>query len=220
MGPSRLTTFTPFSPGACRGLFLRILSSAHNLSFAFCFLMSNTFSIDMLPESIRESLSSRYKELGNRKCQSVLQLKAIFSWLCATNPTLERIEVEYQGSDDSGSVENIDIHPSELAADILSLPLPNEIAFGHTSGTGSWDPQGRKWVLDRPGQNESVEEALDRICWDIAYGQNPGFEINEGGYGTVTVSRNDDDNDNELEPVINLEHSERIESINDYSYEF
>jgi hypothetical protein len=39
--------------------------------------------------------------------------------------------------------------------------------------------------------NDELSEWLDETCWSIAYNQHPGFEINDGGWGTITVMRDD-----------------------------
>ena len=61
---------------------------------------------------------------------------------------------------------------------------------------------------------------------DIAYGLNPGFENNEGGYGTILVGFLEDTclatyDDPDAEPQLRLrvEHHEIIQDTNDYEYD-
>lgn len=156
----------------------------------------------------------------------VAQLRAIFAWLRIKHPELKRIEIGYDGAGDGGQVESIYFSkdPSTRWGKKLEVDdsevLPDEINCGHTSRDGRWDPVKREWIHTSPGRNESISEALDRIGWDIAYGQNPGFEINEGGFGTVAVFLDEGLDESDVEVKVELQHSERVEVTNDYSYDF
>lgn len=170
--------------------------------------------------NIATGMQLLWEEHQSKLQQGVAQLRAIFAWLRDKYPELKRIEINYDGSGDSGQVESIHFSkdPStSWGAGIEvhdSAVLPDEINCGHTSRDGHWDFERREWIYTSPGRNESIREALDRIGWDIAYGQNPGFEINEGGFGTVAVFLCED------EVMVELKHSERVEITNDYSYDF
>ena len=56
-----------------------------------------------------------------------------------------------------------------------------------------------------------MEDKLQDFVWSIAYQQSPGFEINEGGFGTLTWDLGTD--------TITLEHSNRYIETLDYVFE-
>ena len=45
--------------------------------------------------------------------------------------------------------------------------------------------------LSKEAQKQ-IDCLLDVVGWDIAYGSHPGFEINEGGQGTIDCQKNED----------------------------
>ena len=179
---------------------------------------------------IFSQLRQRYEQLTCEKEAGVLWLRAIFVYLRSKYPDLKRIEISYDGSGDSGQVESIHFssnvepnHWHEGSVDVdTSEVLSDELTCGRTARKGHFDMDLREWVHDEALRSVNIEEALDRIGWDIAYGENPGFEINEGGYGTVSVFIDPvADPDNISVPAdikVELSHSERYEATNDYSY--
>ena len=56
-----------------------------------------------------------------------------------------------------------------------------------------------------------LETVLENFIWAFAYQQSPGFENNEGGFGTLTWDLNAD--------KIQLEHSNRFMETEDYVWE-
>lgn len=166
------------------------------------------------------SLEQYYEQLNNRIDQGILQLREIFQYLRAKYPDLSAIKITYEGIADSGQVEDIQYESTNLKDGYVhvddSEELPDELAMGRKSRAGHWCMDTRKWITKHPDRNESIAEALDRTGWDIAYGKNPGFENNQGGFGTLSISI--DLSDTASEPEITLEHSERVETTNDYVY--
>lgn len=81
---------------------------------------------------------------------------------------------------------------------------------------GRWVP-GEGFVASGAPRNVSADELLSDLGWDLAYGTNPGFEINEGGYGTITVAVSDLD-PNEIS--VTLSHSERYVQTIDTTLSF
>lgn len=60
-----------------------------------------------------------------------------------------------------------------------------------------------------------LNSILDFICWDIAYGTHPGFEINDGGRGELSCEKQEDGT-----WTIELDHKEYYTQTNDFSTEF
>lgn len=92
----------------------------------------------------------------------------------------------YDGYGDAGNVEDLgvfkEVKDEQLGEIKIPLKLPSE-----------------------------MEIKLQDFVWAIAYQQSPGFEINEGGFGTLTWDLRTD--------TITLEHSNRYLETNDYLWE-
>jgi hypothetical protein len=181
----------------------------------------NTAHQSIMAFSPDKTLPQHYERLGSLKDEGILQLRAIFIYLLAKCPDLRRIQISYDGSGDSGQIEKIYYlsdrfsYSDQVIVDDSEI-LPDEIACGHEVQKGAWSQIHHKWINDEEPRNEGLREALDRIAWDIVYGQNPGFEMNEGGFGSLYITLDPDKDPSELK--IQLEHSERVETTNDYSY--
>jgi hypothetical protein len=150
-------------------------------------------------------------------------LRTLFLYLRAQQPELQYIEIEYDGCGDSGNVESIFYggnqtadHVAPFSVDVSDdQPLPDEVAQGRTHQPGEWQP-GVGWVTTGDLVNISAKQLLSDLGWDLAYGRNPGFEVNEGGYGRIVITA---DKEDPSVARISLSHSERIIETNDYEYE-
>jgi len=93
---------------------------------------------------------------------------------------IKRITVQYSGSGDSGQTDDIDVEPSSRAN-----------------------------LLDEKfDDNETIREALDRICWSAIEDQHDGFYNNEGGFGELVIDVD--------EKTIQLNHTNYIQET-DYN---
>jgi len=52
-------------------------------------------------------------------------------------------------------------------------------------------------------------EWMDETAWGIAYNSHPGFEIDAGGFGTLSVARADGDDSSPLQ--LTISHTQRVE---------
>jgi hypothetical protein len=165
--------------------------------------------------SFEKSWARHQLALEQRKSTAANKLRTVFAYLKQHIPQLTQITVQYHGSGDSGQVENIsfignkaiDDHPfidAALPADVLALkPAPR------------WNSE--KQCVEKPTRlNASPREVIDDAAWDVAYGEHPAFETNEGGYGKVLVF---EDKDNPGQIIVKLEHNEVIETSNYYETE-
>lgn len=147
------------------------------------------------------------RNLKSQASDAAVKLGKIFSYLAELNPALATIEISYDGAGDSGQVDCIGYYDSDR--NLITVeddhPLPDAIADGKQQTPGRWVP-GEGFVASGTPRNLSADELLSDLGWDLAYGANPGFEINEGGYGTITVAVSDLD-PNEISVI--LSHSER-----------
>ena len=108
--------------------------------------------------------------MANTDLSSAGQLAQIFRYLRTLRPYLTSIAIEYSGSGDSGDICGIDCDPKDLKDLLEDITLPGDIAA--SIGVSSVD----------------CKSLFDELGWDAAYRHCPGFEINEGGQGIVTIS--------------------------------
>jgi len=172
---------------------------------------------------------------SKKQQEAIAALRKVFIYLHGFNPELHKIVIEYTGSGDSGQVESMEYLSKSLDSqpypvprvDIGSLPLATPLPLDILDMPAShwrWDPfTCQKFRV--AARDKAPEEVLDAAAWDLAYGQNPGFEINEGGYGEVIISLRDEYEPSdtplvETDILVRLKHSEIIETTNDYEYDY
>lgn len=188
-----------------------------------------------MTDSIFNLMAERNNQIRSEMQEAIVSLRKTFLYLHGANPELNKISIRYYGSGDSGSVDEVkffgkppaDRPYSEPDLDAesfpLSKPMPVEI-IDAPARTTRWDPDEQR-VVDVPARNQTPDEILDRTAWDLAYGENPGFEINEGGYGDVIVTFRDEYEPSDTPPteadiLVRLEHKEIVETTNDYEYDY
>lgn len=144
-------------------------------------------ALNQIVTSVLDKRSSTWqREDPNSAAQA---LKAIAVELRKQHPELTEISVDYSGGGDSGCIEAITFLGAE--------------AYG-----------SRICLAKELFSDSGIEKAIDELAWDLAYGQNPDFEINEGGQGVVQVLFEDN------EWTVHLHHEENIIQTNDYKYTF
>lgn len=171
-------------------------------------------------DNFEATMQKYYEQRKEELRTGVDKLRAVFLYLKGLHPELQRIEIEYDGCGDSGQVGYIAYYSgptSKLEIDD-SQPLPDVLANGRRSRRGKWI-SGQGYVEDEADINISASDLLQDRGWDVAYGQNPGFEINEGAYGTITISSEINNPVAPNDVDVKLEHSERYIETTDYSYE-
>jgi hypothetical protein len=154
-------------------------------------------------------LQDYYNGINTRKETAAQGLRKAFLHLKQRCPRLQRIKINYEGYDDNGWLESILFWDGsdyfDLSDDLRNDPLPITVV--------------NQSLPYSPELNASAGQALDQYAWDVACEQNPGFEINEGGYGAITIEV-EPDADLTLENIkVHLEHCERVEHVNEYSYD-
>lgn len=76
--------------------------------------------------------------------------------------------IKYSGSGDSGDVESLDL-------------------LKDTDGDEDFFYYDTADMVCPALDNDEVEDILRDLAWKLAYKENPGFEINEGGQGTILL---------------------------------
>jgi hypothetical protein len=107
---------------------------------------------------------------------------------------VERVEVDFDGYGDSGSIEGIAFTPSVKNIEEKEVP---DTAFEFT-----------EWRNDKPKKvkrNKTIRELIDDVCYGILGTEHGGWEINEGSFGNF-VFRVDDDK-------VLVTFNQRIESV-------
>lgn len=113
---------------------------------------------------------------------------------------VKEFSVPFDGSGDSGSVNQPDLDDK-----ILGKVIPN---FSLCTGT-FWN--GTKNV-DTYNEKVSIEDLIIEICYKLLASYWPGWEINEGSYGTFTFDVG--------ERKVSLEFHEIVQSENVHEAEF
>ena len=123
--------------------------------------------------------------------------------LRAAIPDFRSLDINYEGSGDSGERCDVTIY--------LDNP-PRFDAQGERRATT--EAEYKAYSTAQSEANKLIAgdlyDWLDETCWAIAYNQYPGFEINEGGFGSIRVEpTNEDEFASPL--VMRITHTERVE---------
>ena len=121
---------------------------------------------------------------------------ALFDVLAAARITT--VTVTFDGSGDSGQVEDIDAWRGDELAD---LP-PDEI----TIASACWGDPGFA------ARTMPVEQAIEQLAYDLLSMKHGGWENNDGAYGEFTFDV--------ATRVISLEYNERYTTTEFYSHSF
>ena len=109
---------------------------------------------------------------------------------------IHRVTVDYDGSGDSGQIENVEVWDARNER----IPFPLEVMI--------------QLVSENPDHllpAQKIESAVETLAWDyleIYY----GWENNDGAFGTFVF--------NVPDRTITLEHNERYTEVNTTSHEF
>jgi hypothetical protein len=118
----------------------------------------------------------------------------LFAVLAAAG--IHRVTVEYDGSGDSGQIENIEA----WNVGNQKIPLPCDLTI-----PASEHPE-------HPRAERKLEEAIEALAWEYLYDLYWGWENNDGAFGTFVFDV--------PARTIALEHNERYTEVNTTSHEF
>ena len=117
--------------------------------------------------------------------------------------TLEKIEVVYSGSGDSGGPDDVVVTPESLAPAVAST----QVAFLEPVSTRKDDA----WTYELHQRSCSLREALQDFAMVWLSQQHGGWENNDGGEGRMTVDVQAD--------TFTLEHVEFYTESSHHAYE-
>lgn len=147
------------------------------------------------------------------------KLKDVFRHVKSLYPQLDLIEISYDGCGDSGHVERVSFYDSsrspkgEIDVDDTQL-LPVVI---YCERDRQWDASLRQMV-DLGPLRLTIRDALDRLGWDLPCSLDPGFEINDGAYGEISISQQPEDDGYSVS--IEIDHNQRFTDTTSHSYNF
>ena len=154
----------------------------------------------------RDAASKRTAELNKYEAQLIA---SIAEALEASVPTFSYLLVEYEGSGDSGEESNISVELDWRSETTEKTPWGSPLYTAEQSADRRAREKAAIALLP-----SDLTEWLDEICWGLAYAEHPGFEVDAGGYGTITAKRNDAG-----EMKVSLDHTDRYESTEEYATE-
>ena len=114
---------------------------------------------------------------------------------------LKSFDVPFDGGGDSGQIEGV-----ELEEEFLNMEIEGEFSDGQI-----WDEKTKK-VVDKVSKKITVEKLVENICYDVLELASPGWEINEGSYGTFTFDVK--------EREVRLDFNARIIQVENHGYKF
>jgi hypothetical protein len=149
-------------------------------------------------------------------------LRCVFEFILSRYPDVHTLEVTYEGSGDDGQVQDFTAYKLDKKSPwgIKSLSIDFDIETPPNLIYRSVYEDINKY---RKQKSYTVAELLDSLCWDLAYSQNPGFEINEGGYGKVVIGFDSElptGSDCSEKIIVKVEHSQRIIETEDSTFVF
>jgi hypothetical protein len=109
---------------------------------------------------------------------------------------IHRVTVEYDGSGDSGQIENVEA--SDAAGKSISLPDTGiHLVSGHP---------------EHPGAERTLEQAIENVAWDYLDDLYCGWENNDGAFGRFVFDV--------PARTLTLEHNERYTEVHTSAHEF
>ena len=127
--------------------------------------------------------------------------------LASTVPMFCALDIDYEGCGDSGEACSISVRLNR----VMSFDADGKFIRWTDEENQAFTTQYKEAQAILPTE---LTEWLDETCWAIAYNQHPGFEINEGGYGCISVApANEDDPASPLQ--LTISHTERTEQTYD-----
>ena len=152
---------------------------AHNLSLV-------NLAVASPPTSVGQALINRNKTILIAALQSM---------------GAKVVEIEYEGSGDEGSVSSVWATSSPSFAQEDNPEMTDRL---EQEKVDTWNPVIPHWDLFSAPENIELKtgtllDALMDFAWYVLETKKPGWEINEGSNGTVTI--------NLVENTVSLDHS-------------
>ena len=118
-------------------------------------------------------------------------------------PNFRTLEINYRGSGDSGEACDIAVSADASSVKPTQLSSWGQLIYTDEERVRFSAIHAEADAVSAECLTEELTDWMDETCWSIAYATNPGFEINEGGWGLISVERNADG-----EMKISLDHTQ------------
>lgn len=113
---------------------------------------------------------------------------------------VKKFAVTFDGSGDSGQIEDVDLEDNILQKEVEGVRIPNGWQYSTEGKTRIYDDA------------KTIHDIVDGICYDVLEQVSSGWEINSGSYGTFTFDVK--------KRKVSLDFNERIEDVRTTEYEF
>ena len=169
----------------------------------------------MTEDDFQQALSA-YQAARAPNEVDVFNKAAMFAALA--NVGIKAVEVEFDGSGDSGSIESFVVCGDEFEELPKKQRAALEDAMKRHVVSGAKLCRGTQWSPDKGPErlyqegSATLEELLQDVCYRILESEHGGWENNEGCYGTFRIIV--------ASKRVLLTLNERIEEINTYEEEF
>jgi hypothetical protein len=149
-----------------------------------------------MPDNEFTKVMKQYRDEQQRRMNTArdMMMKAL------RDAEVQSVSVQFDGYGDSGSLEGITYLPSaEGKAEVPDTP--HEVT--------EWTQGGKP---KRVVRNYTLDELVSEACYGLLGAEHPGWEINEGSFGTFTI--------NPATDAVSLTFNQRIESVETYDEEY
>ena len=144
-------------------------------------------------------MTANFKNISGLSDKSQDHKDILFDVLAAAG--VKSFDVSFDGGGDSGQLEGVDLEDK-----FLNMEIEGEFSDGQI-----WDEKTKK-VVDKVSKKITVEKLVENICYDVLELASPGWEINEGSYGTFTFDVK--------EREVRLDFNARIIEVENHGYKF
>lgn len=141
--------------------------------------------LDDIDKIMRDRTSKIDDRVKNNRPMLLIELRRL---------KVKEVSAEYDGSGDSGQLEEPTLAP-EPEPGVVVPPVSVLVDGGWSSKQGEIAETRTKAII----------EAVQDLFYDLLEMEHPGWEINEGSYGSLVWAMDDD--------KVRLVHNERIESV-------
>ena len=117
---------------------------------------------------------------------------------------LTRIEVDFNGSGDSGQVDEVRYFKGKKEPKDLETIKRTLVQQAKINDSTTYCEIKKEWVTTT--KCPTIEELVEQICYDLLSANHAGWEINEGSFGEFVFSFG---NSNEIDLTFN----QRVESV-------
>ena len=117
---------------------------------------------------------------------------------------LTRIEVDFNGSGDSGQVDEVRYFIGKKEPKDLETIKKTLVQQAKINDSTTYCETKKEWVTT--SRCQTIEELVEQICYDLLSANHGGWEINEGSYGEFVFNFG---KGNKIELTFN----QRVESV-------